>query len=119
MDGVNVAKREKHWWEHYPLHKLWCNDYLPLVPRFWYRKADKYNASNFGCHWLILHLWTMTHVSLEFDVGIDFDKIGFGFCLPYLRIWIGIRQLWNFTYPLYRVFSRDPERRYDKEYDTD
>lgn len=109
MDRDSVAKREKHWWENYPLHKWWCNDHLPLVPRFTYRKADKFNAADFGFHWLIFHIWSLSHVSLQFDAEIDIGRIGFGFCLPYLRVWIGIRELWRLTYPLYRVFSRDPD----------
>lgn len=35
-----VAKRELNWWEHYPLHQVWCNDLCPLVPRFEYRYSE-------------------------------------------------------------------------------
>ena len=37
--------RDKEWWEHYPLHKWWCNDVCPLVPRWHYREGDEWNAT--------------------------------------------------------------------------
>ncbi len=63
MSEELVAKREKYWWEHYPLHQLWCNDACPLVPRFEYRKGDEWNANNWSLHWLIFHIWTLEHFS--------------------------------------------------------
>ena len=42
--------RELNWWEHYPLHKVWCNDACPLFPRFDYRAGDEWNANNWSLH---------------------------------------------------------------------
>ena len=86
-----VAKREKYWWEHYPLHQLWCNDLCPLVPRFKYRKGDEYNANNWSLHWLIFTVWTMEHFSFGLDAGLSFDELYVGTILPWLRITVGIR----------------------------
>ena len=105
-----VAGREKYWWENYPLHKLWCNDYLPLVPRFTYRPADKYNSWDAGVHWLFIRIWTMSHFSFGADIDISFNRIGFGFILPYLRVFIGFSELYGTTlYKISRMLSRDPE----------
>lgn len=84
-------KREKNWWEYYPLHKWWCNDLCPLVPRWSYRKGDKWNANNWSVHWLFFHVWSMEHFSFSIDAHISPDDIYVGACLPYLRIIIGIR----------------------------
>ena len=87
-----VAMREKYWWEHYPLHKVWCNDACPLVPRFSYRKGDKWNSNNWSLHWLIFNFWSLEHFAIGADAGISpTDGLYIGAILPYLRITIGIR----------------------------
>jgi hypothetical protein len=91
MSEDMVAKREKYWWEHYPLHKLWCNDLCPLVPRFEYSKGDEWNANNWSLHWLFIHVWTMEHFSFGIDAGLSFDEIYVGAILPWFRITFGIR----------------------------
>jgi hypothetical protein len=88
-----LPKRELNWWEHYPLHQLWCNDLCPLVPRFHYRPKDEWNATDFGVHWLIFHVWTLSHVSIQFDLEISPSCIGFGAILPYLRVFVGPRHM--------------------------
>lgn len=92
---MNECKRDLNWWEHYPLHKLWCHDLCPLVPRFWYRKKDEYNSWDAGVHWLIFNIWTMSHVSFQLDLEISPDTIGCGVILPYLRIWVGPRHMYG------------------------
>lgn len=109
-ENYEGPKRELHWWEHYPLHKVWCNDYLPLVPRFNYRPADQYNSWDAGVHWLCIHVWTMSHFSLGADVDISFNRVGFGVILPYLRIFIGFNHLYHpWIYKMSKLLSRDPE----------
>lgn len=92
---MSECKRELNWWEHYPLHKLWCNDLCPLVPRLSYRPRDEYNSWDASCHWLIFHFWTLSNVSLQFDLDLSPSRIGFGFCLPYLRIWVGFAHMYG------------------------
>ena len=95
--------RELNWWEHYPLHKLWCNDLCPLVPRFSYRPKDEYNAWDASVHWLIFNVWTMSHVSLAFDCELSPTRIGFGACIPFLRIWVGFAHMYG---PISQFFSK-------------
>lgn len=104
-----VAKREKEWWEHYPLHKLWCNDLCPLVPRFHYRKGDEYNANRWSVHWLIFHVWSLENLSFGVDAGLSFDEVYVGAIVPYLRIIVGIRSYYTgCTWKLTRFFRRKP-----------
>jgi hypothetical protein len=86
-----VAMREKYWWEHYPLHKVWCNDACPLVPRFHFSKGDKWNSNNWSLHWLIFHFWSLEHFAIGIDAQLSSDDIYVGAILLYLRITIGIR----------------------------
>ena len=88
------AKREMEWWEHYPLHNLWCNDYCPLVPRFKYRPGDEYNANNWSFHWLFLSVWSMEHFSFGVDAGVGFDEAYVGAIFPYLRVVVGVRHMY-------------------------
>ena len=92
---MNECKRELNWWEHYPLHKLWCNDLLPIIPRFSYRPKDEYNANDVSVHWLIFHLWTLSHVSLQVDAELSPSRIGIGIIIPYLRVWIGFAHMYG------------------------
>jgi hypothetical protein len=103
------ARREYYWWEHYPLHKVWCNDICPLVPRFTYRKGDEYNANNWGLHWLLLHVWTMEHASFAVDAEVSSSCISVGVILPYLRISVGIRHAYySWCYKLETLIRRKP-----------
>ena len=104
-----VAKRELNWWEHYPLHQLWCNDACPLVPRFEYREGDEWNANNYSVHWLIFTVWTMEHASFGLDCGLSFDELYVGAILPWLRITVGIRHVHSqLGWKLSRMFRRKP-----------
>jgi len=104
--------RDKDWWEHYPYHKLWCNDYCPLVPRYKFRPGDEFNADAYSLHWLIFHIWTMEHVSFSLDCGIDLSEIYVGAVLPYLRITIGVRHIYTeWTYKLSRMMRRKPAKK--------
>ena len=106
--------RELEWWEHYPLHKLWCNDLCPIVPRIRTRKADKYNSYSWGVHWLLLHVWSMDHFSFGIDADISMSNVCVGAILPYLRIRIGISHFYNsWTWKIDRFLSRAPTERYD------
>lgn len=99
--------REIDWWENYPLHRIWCNDYCPLVPRFKHREANYYNTDAYSLHWLIFNVWNMDHVSFGIDASIGFDEIYVGVILPYLRIVIGVRHIHNnFVYKMNRLFRR-------------
>jgi hypothetical protein len=107
--GDEVACRELNWWEHYPLHKVWCNDVCPIVPRFEFRKGDEWNANNYSLHWLIFHIWTMEHASLGLDCGLDTNGVYVGAILPWLRITIGVRHLYYPSlYKLDRMLRRKP-----------
>ena len=90
-----VAIREKYWWEKYPYHKVWCNDFCPLVPRWHYRKGNEYNANNWSLHWLLFSVWSMEHFSFGVDAGLAPNEIYVGAILPYLRIVIGIRNVYS------------------------
>ena len=90
-----VAMRDKDWWEKYSYHKVWCNDLCPLVPRWHYRKGNEYNANNWSLHWLLFSVWSMEHFSFGVDVGIAPNEIYVGAILPYLRIVIGIRNVYS------------------------
>jgi len=110
MNEDQMPMREKYWWEYYPLHQIWCNDYCPLVPRFTYRKADEHNTDAFSLHWLLFHFWTMDHFSFGLDAGLGFDEIYIGACLPYLRITVGIRHIHHPTiYKISRFLRRKSE----------
>ena len=103
------ARREKKWWEHYPFHKWWCNDLCPLVPRFFYRKGDKYNANKYGVHWLVFEVYSMDHFSIGIDAGISFNEVYVGASLPYLRIVVGIRHYYfEWTWKLSCLLHRKP-----------
>jgi hypothetical protein len=111
--GLNMSdcevRREYYWWEHYPLHKLWCNDLFPLVPRFTYRKGDEWNANKWSVHWLIFTVWTMEHASFGIDAGLSFNEIYVGAILPYLRITVGIRHAYSsWAYKIDRLIRRKP-----------
>jgi hypothetical protein len=105
-----VCKRERDWWEHYPLHQLWCNDACPLVPRFDYRPGDEWNANNWSLHWLIFRIWTLEHFSFGADINIQPDSLSVGFILPYLRVIIGFHHMWNWRLPyeVCRLLRRKP-----------
>lgn len=104
-----VAHRDKEWWEHYPLHKWWCNDLCPLVPRYQYRKGDEYNLNSWSVHWLIFNVWDLDHVSFGVDARIAFDEVYVGAILPYLRITVGIRHTYySWTWKLMQFFQRKP-----------
>jgi len=90
-EELQEPRREMYWWEHYPLHQIWCNTACPLVPRWHYRKGNEWNSNNWSLHWLLIHMWSMDHFSFEVDAGISPDGIFVGFILPYLRIIVGIR----------------------------
>lgn len=111
MDTDMVAHREKYWWEHYPLHKWWCNDACPLVPRFGYRKGDEYNANNWDLHWLLFHVWTMEHFSFGVDAEISPNCVYVGCILPYFRVTIGIRHTYyQWQIKLSDLLRRKPEK---------
>ncbi len=104
-----VAYREKQWWEHYPYHKIWCNDLCPLVPRFSYRKGDEWNANNWSVHWLFFNIWSLHHFSFGLDCGLEPQGFYVGAILPYLRITIGVRHICcNFTNKLNDLLQRKP-----------
>lgn len=103
---MSECKRELNWWEHYPLHKLWCNDYFPIVPRFTSRAKDEWNAWDGGVHWLCIHIWTMSHFSFQIDAEVSSSRLGFGVCLPYLRIWIGVAHIHVFSEFFYKYLTR-------------
>lgn len=113
---MEVPKRELNWWEHYPLHQLWCNDACPLVPRFKYRRGDEWNANNWSLHWLFFHIWTLESFSLSVDAAIEpHDGIYIGTCFTYLRIIIGIRHTWYpWQYKLSRLIRRKPALKNEK-----
>jgi hypothetical protein len=101
--------REKYWWEYYPLHQVWCNDYCPLFPRFEFRKGDEWNANAYSLHWLIFHIWTMEHVSFGLDFGLSLNEFYVGVILPYLRITIGVRHIHTqWIYKLNQMIRRKP-----------
>jgi len=101
--------RQIEWYEKYPLHKLWANQSFPLFPMFHYRLWDTYNETRVGVHWLFFNIWTLSNFEFGFDINLGFNRFGFGFILPYLRIWIGINHV--YTRPtnfLERLFNRSP-----------
>lgn len=116
MSEEKIAYREKYWWEHYPLHQIWCNNACPLVPRFEYRPGDEYNANNWHLHWLLLHCWTMEHFAIGVDAEIDpHNGIYVGCILPYLRVIVGIRHTWySWQYKLWRLLRRKPAMKNEK-----
>lgn len=99
-----VARRGMYWWENYPLHKLWCNDICPLVPRFDYQKGDEYNANGWSLHWLIFSIWTLEHFAFNIEANIAPDSISIGLMVPYLRVFIGFHHMWHWTW-LYKIGS--------------
>jgi hypothetical protein len=111
-----VAKREKYWWEHYPLHKLWCNDACPLVPRFQYRAGDEWNANGWHLHWLLLHCWALESFSFGVDAEISpHDGIYVGLIVPYIRVTVGIRHTWyGWQGKLARLLRRKPALKNEK-----
>ena len=111
-----VAMREKYWWEHYPLHQLWCNDACPLVPRFEYRPGDEWNANGWFFHWLIFKIWTLEHFSFNAEINLQWDSITIGFAFPYLRIFIGFHHCWHWEwlYKLHRILRRRPALKNEK-----
>jgi hypothetical protein len=102
VNEEQVPKRDLNWWEHYPLHKVWCNDVFPLVPRFEYRPGDEWNANNFYLHWMIFHIWSLEHFAFNAEINIEPNSITIGFIVPYLRIFIGFHHVWHWTW-LYKV----------------
>jgi len=110
MSEDQVPKRDLNWWEHYPLHKVWCNDAFPLVPRFEYRQGDEWNANNFYLHWMIFHIWSLEHFAFNAEINIEPNSITIGFIIPYFRIFIGFHHVWQWTwlYKLGRLLRRKP-----------
>jgi|LakMenE18May11ns_1017448.scaffolds.fasta_scaffold9884530_3 hypothetical protein len=103
MSNIVEPHREKYWWEHYPLHKWWCNDYCPIVPRFHYYKEEKWNPSHFGFHWLLLRVWKLNSFSFEVDAEISFRCLQVGAILPYTRIVFGITDFGYSNHLLNRI----------------
>lgn len=103
MSNVEIAQREKYWWEHYPLHKWWCNDYCPIVPRFEYRKENAWNPRSFSFHWLLLRVWNLHSFSLQVDAEISFRCLYVGVILPYTRITFGFREFGYSNHLLNRI----------------
>lgn len=119
MSEEMKAKRELNWWEYYPLHKWWCNDACPLVPRFKYRPGDEWNANNWSFHWLIFNIWSLENFAFGFDINLQPDSISVGFILPYLRVIIGFHHCWHWTWltGLGRILRRRPAKKnYKGEY---
>mgnify|MGYP003342145342 FL=1 len=116
MNEDMIVQRELDWWEHYPLHQVWCNDLCPLVPRFEYRPGDEWNANNWYLHWLIFKIWSLEDFSFGFDINIESSRLSFGFILPYLRVIIGFHQVWNIRWPskLFWALRRKPALKNDK-----
>ncbi len=107
--------REKYWWEHYPLHKIWCNDACPLMPRFEYRPGDEWNSNGWHLHWLIFHLWTLENFTFGVDAEVSPTEIYMGAIVPYLRIIIGIRHThYAWQYKLGRLLRRKPAKKNEK-----
>lgn len=105
----NEPKRDLNWWEHYPLHKIWCNDACPLVPRFEYREGDEFNANNWSLHWLIFNIWSMEHFSIGVDAEISPDGFYVGAILPYLRVIVGVRHTYySWQFKISRLLRRKP-----------
>lgn len=90
--------RELKWWERYLLHKWWCHDVCPLVPRFEYRKGDEFNSNKWYIHWLILKVWTLDHFAFKAEINIEPHSIFVGFIVPYLRILIGFHHIWHWNW---------------------
>lgn len=110
-EGVEMSYREKYWWEHYPLHKWWCNGACPLVPRFGYRVGDEYNTSSWNLHWLLIHIWTLDHFSFSVDASICPDSVYVGFILPYLRVTFGVwHTYYEWQYKLSELLRRKPAK---------
>jgi len=110
----DVPYRELYWWEHYPLHKWWCNDICPIVPRFKYTNGNEYNTNNWYLHWLIFHIWTLDHVIIGADVEVSLNNLYVGFLLPYIRIRVGISHYYTkWTYKLDQLISRKPAKTLD------
>jgi hypothetical protein len=115
----NELKRELYWWEHYPLHKLWCSDYCPLVPRFEYRKGDEWNANGWSLHWLIFKVWTLEHFTFNLEFNLSPESITIGIMFPYLRILIGFHHVLGRTwlYEICHALRRKPaEKNHSGEY---
>ena len=110
------CSRELNWWDHYPLHQLWCNDLCPLVPRFEYREGDEWNANNWSLHWLIFRVWTLEHFSFGADINIQPDSLSVGFIVPYLRVIVGFHHVWSLQWPfkLSQMLRRKPALKNDK-----
>lgn len=105
----NVACREKEWYEYYPYHKIWANEHFTLIPIFKKRNGDQYNTNSYYFRWLCFNFWTMDHFSFGFDIDIEFNRIGFGFVLPYLRIWIGPSHIYtNWSRKIDNFLRRKP-----------
>lgn len=112
----NIAARDKEWYEYYPLHKLWANQYFSLIPIFKFRKGDEYNDNSYSVRWLCFHFWSMSHFSFGLDIEISFSRIGFGFCLPWLRIWIGFAHFYiPWLYKVENFLRRKPAVRKEHE----
>lgn len=116
MNREQVTKRQLNWWEHYPLHKVWCNDVFPLVPRFEYRPGDEWNANNCSLHWLIFHIWTLEHFAFNAEINIGSNSITIGFIIPYFRIFIGFHHVWQWAWlnKLSRFLRRKPALKNEK-----
>lgn len=115
MSEEMKAKREMEWWEYYPLHKWWCNDYCPVVPRFKYQPGDEYNANNWSFHWLFFSIWSMEHFSFGVDAGLSFDEFYVGAIFPYLRVTIGVRHMYSeWQFKLAQSLRRKPALKNDK-----
>ena len=52
----------------------------------------------------------MSHFCFGVDIDVSFSRIGFGFILPYLRVFIGFSELYSeWLYKISQVLSRDPK----------
>lgn len=112
---MEKPKRELNWWEHYPLHQLWCNAACPLVPRFEYRPGDEWNANGWYFHWLIIKVWTLESFAFGVEANLSADSITIGFILPYLRVFIGFHHMWQWSwlFKMQTALSRSPKRQWE------
>ncbi len=80
-----------------------------LVPRFWYRRGDRFNRDDWGGSWLCLSVWSSMTLGFSASVEVGIDAwVQINVLYHHIRFHVPILPSW-FHQKLWRVKKWQPE----------